>query len=156
MAIALKPGRRRGQPCHEPAVVYVLDEQVGFLLRKAQQRATEHFNAVMLDFNVTPTQFAALAKLHDLGPTSQNLLGRQTAMDPATMSSVVGRLAKRGWLETQADPHDARLLLVRLTTEGAQAAQCMTAVAADVSRRTLEPLTNAEATEFLRLIAKLA
>ena len=54
----------------------------GFLLRCAHQRATEIFNAVMGRFGVTPTQFAALAKLDDLGSVSQNQLGRLTAHGP--------------------------------------------------------------------------
>src|SRR5689334_23773594 len=78
------------------AAAYVLEDQVGFLLRCAHQRATEVFNAVMERFAVTPTQFAALAKLDDLGSVSQNQLGRLTRMDPATVSGVVGRLIARG------------------------------------------------------------
>ena len=85
-----RPGRR--------AAVYVLEDQVGFLLRCAHQRATEIFNAVMGGFGVTPTQFAALAKLDDLGSVSQNQLGRLTRMDPATISGVVGRLIARGYV----------------------------------------------------------
>ena len=69
----------------EVAASYVLEDQVGFLLRCAHQRATETFNAVMGEFSITPTQFAALAKLDDLQAVSQNQLGRLTAMDPATI-----------------------------------------------------------------------
>ena len=63
MAIA----RVRRKPPVEPAAAeraaaYVLEDQVGFLLRCAHQRASEDFNAVMGRFSVTPTQFAALAK----------------------------------------------------------------------------------------------
>ena len=50
----------------ERAADYALEDQVGYLLRCAHQRATETFNAVMAEFGVTPTQFAALAKLDDL------------------------------------------------------------------------------------------
>ena len=64
------------------AAAYVLEDQVGFLLRCAHQRASEMFNAVMGRFGVTPTQFAALAKLDDLGSVSQNQLGRLTAHGP--------------------------------------------------------------------------
>ena len=80
----------------ERTAAYMLEDQVGFLLRCAHQRATEIFNAVMGRFAVTPTQFAALAKLDDLGSVSQNQLGRLTRMDPATVSGVVGRLIARG------------------------------------------------------------
>jgi DNA-binding MarR family transcriptional regulator len=134
---------------------YALEAQVGFLLRKAQQRATEHFNAVMGDFGVTPTQFAAMAKLDDEGPTSQNQLGRLTAMDPATILSVVKRLAARGWVVLAPAPQDARLVLVALTDEGREAAAAMKRVAGQVSERTLEPLSRPEAARFLSLIARL-
>ncbi len=108
---------------------YVLEDQIGFRLRKAHQRATDVFNAVMGGFDVTPTQFAALAKLDDVGPISQNQLGRLIAMDPATIFGVVGRLAKRGYVRQSVDESDARVVLVTLTDEG------RAAVAAHARRR---------------------
>src|SRR5829696_1404000 len=134
---------------------YVLEDQIGFRLRKAHQRATDVFNAVMGGFEVTPTQFAALAKLEDVGPISQNQLGRLIAMDPATIFGVVGRLAKRGYVRQSVDESDARVVLVTLTDEGRAAVQRMRAAAAEVSRRTLEPLTAREADTLSKLVAKL-
>lgn len=75
---------------------YRLEDQVGFVLRRAHQRASGIFAEVMGRYDVTPTQFAALAKLADVAPVSQNELGRLTAMDPATIFGVVSRLVKRG------------------------------------------------------------
>lgn len=147
-------GREADDPA-SGAAAYALDDQVGFHLRRAQQRATEIFGQVMQDFAVTPTQFAAMARLDDLGPTSQNQLGRLTAMDPATIFSVVGRLARRGWVRQTADPHDARLVMVSLTPEGSAAARAMKAVGAEVSRRTLAPLAPDEASQFLALLRRL-
>jgi DNA-binding MarR family transcriptional regulator len=134
---------------------YVLEDQIGFRLRKAHQRATDVFNAVMDGFDVTPTQFAALAKLDDVGPVPQNQLGRLVAMDPATIFGVVGRLMKRGLVESRVDDKDARVVLVALTPKGRAAVARMKAAAAEVSRRTLEPLSAREAETLLRLIAKL-
>jgi DNA-binding MarR family transcriptional regulator len=151
----MSAARARAAPEVGVAETYVLEVQVGFLLRKAQQRATEHFNAVMGGFGVTPTQFAVMAKLDDLGPTSQNQLGRLTAMDPATIFSVVGRLAKRGWVSQSPDALDARLVLVALTADGARAAHDMKATAGQVSAATLAPLTPDEVRVFLSLIARL-
>ena len=54
---------------------YVLDEQVGFLLRVAMQRHTAIFTGRMVE-GLTQTQFAALAKLYEVGSCSQNHLGR--------------------------------------------------------------------------------
>src|SRR5580700_3264654 len=97
---------------------YILDDQVGFILRQAQQRHTNIFASLMID-ELTPTQWAVLAKLAECGPLSQNLLGRQTAMDAATIKGVIDRLGKRGFTATTADPADGRRLLVALTSEGA-------------------------------------
>ena len=84
---------------------YVLEQQIGHLLRRAHQRATAIFLAELGDAHqLTPTQFAALVKLYDLGQQSQNELGRLTAMDPATVQGVIRRLAARRLLERSADP----------------------------------------------------
>src|SRR5262245_64616855 len=131
--------RARKKPAADPAgrAPYVLEEQVGFLLRCAHQSATEDFNAVMGRFAVTPTQFAALAKLDDLGSVSQNQLGRLTRMDPATISGVIGRLTARGYVRQATDIKDARLVMLTLTPSGQSAVRTMKGIAAQVSRRTL-------------------
>ena len=58
---------------------YHLQEQIGFVLRKAHQRHVSIFASHIGD--LTPPQFAALAKLADVGETSQNQLGSLVAMD---------------------------------------------------------------------------
>lgn len=135
---------------------YVLEDQVGFRLRKAHQRATTIFADVMAEFDVTPTQFAALAKLDDLGPISQNQLGRLTAMDPATILGVVGRLHRSGWLRARPSIEDQRLMLIELTPEGVIRIKAMKEKAAVVSARTLSALSAAEAQTLNELLARLS
>lgn len=134
---------------------YVLEAQIGYLIRRAHQRATDIFNTVMAGFEITPTQYAALAKLDDLGAVSQNQLGRLTAMDPATIFGVAGRLARRGLVSQSVDPKDARLVLLDLTAEGKALVTEMKARGREVTRRTLEPLTDEEAATLNALIARL-
>jgi DNA-binding MarR family transcriptional regulator len=106
-------------------------------------------------FAVTPTQFAALAKLDDLGSVSQNHLGRLTHMDPATISGVIGRLIARGFVRQSPHARDARRVLLALTPSGRTAAREMKALAAKVSQRTLEPLSPTEADALLVALAKI-
>lgn len=134
---------------------YRLEDQVGFLLRKAYQRATSSFNDVMGGHAVTPTQLAALCKLDDLGATSQNELGRHTAMDPATIWGVVNRLIKRGWVSQAQDPHDGRLVILDLTPIGRAATREMKAVAQNVSDRTVAPLSAEEAGLLVELLRRI-
>jgi DNA-binding MarR family transcriptional regulator len=133
---------------------YILDDQVGFMLRLANQRHTTIF-AAEIGSDLTPTQWATLAKLSEVGPTSQNLLGRLTAMDAATIKGVVDRLLKQGYIETEADPGDARRLLVSLTEAGHQVVAATVPRALQISEATLTPLTRAERGALLKLLRKL-
>jgi DNA-binding MarR family transcriptional regulator len=140
----------------EPAdKAYILEDQIGFLIRRAHQRASAIFEQVMDGLDVTPVQYAALAKLHDLGATSQNQLGRMVGIDPATMFGVAGRLSKRGLVSPSVDPNDARLVLLELTQPGRETIEAMKARGPEVSARTLEPLTPAEAETLLALLGRI-
>ncbi|RVU15485.1 MarR family winged helix-turn-helix transcriptional regulator [Methylobacterium oryzihabitans] len=134
---------------------YRVEDQIGYLIRRAHQRASSIFDSVMREFGVTPVQFTALAKLHDGGPTSQNQLGRLVGIDPATMYGVAGRLTRRGYVRATDDPGDARLVLLDLTPEGRAVVEAMKARGGEVTARTLAPLSADEAALLVRLIARL-
>lgn len=133
---------------------YRLQEQVGFILRKAHQRHVSIFASHIAD--LTPPQFAALAKLHDVGETSQNQLGSLIAMDAATVKGVIDRLKARGLVELSKHEVDKRRLLVNLTAEGRDAIERLIPIARDITQETLAPLSAKEAATFMRLLAKLA
>jgi DNA-binding MarR family transcriptional regulator len=133
---------------------YVLEEQVGFILRQVWQRHAAIF-AREIGANLTPTQWAALAKLTETGPCSQNQLGRLTAMDVATIKGVIDRLTARGLTETSADPEDGRRLLVSLTRAGQRLAEKAAANALAITRETLAPLDARERETLVGLLAKL-
>lgn len=130
---------------------YALDEQIGFILRKVSQRHTSIFAAAFGN-DLTPPQWAVLAKLHESGPTSQNQLGRLVALDAATIKGVVDRLATRGLTETSPDPADARRVLVALTDAGRKEVERGFPIAAAITEETLAPL---DATQRAQLIALL-
>lgn len=133
---------------------YVLDEQVGFVLRQVAQRHAAIFSAGV-GSDLTMTQWAALSKLAETGPLSQNRLGRHTAMDAATIKGVIDRLTRRGLTDTAADPTDARRLTVALTPAGQALVERVVPEALRVSDETLAPLTKAERETLTGLLSKL-
>jgi DNA-binding MarR family transcriptional regulator len=150
-----KNARLRKSEVVAESAVYRLDEQVGFLLRRATQRHVAIF-AGRMGADLTPTQWAALSKLYEEGPTSQNLLGRNTAMDAATIKGVVDRLTARELMETRGDPADGRRRVVALTRAGERLVEGLLAQAATVSEETLAPLTQPEQAQLAALLRKLA
>src|SRR5690242_12085674 len=133
---------------------YVLDDQVGFLMRVAMQRHTSIFTSRMLE-NLTQTQFAALAKLHEVGPCSQNHLGRLIYLDAATIKGVVDRLSGRGFVTALNDQKDRRRRAVALTERGRAVTEQAITVAAKITAETLAPLTEDEQRVVTRLLEKL-
>lgn len=137
---------------HDPAN-YALSTQVGFNLRRANQRHVAIFSKYVTD--LTPTQFAALARIYEQGALSQNKLGRLTAMDSATIKGVVERLRGKGLVISRLDETDQRLRLVDLTDEGRACFAKAQAQALKSQVETLAPLSPEEVAVFETLLAKL-
>jgi DNA-binding MarR family transcriptional regulator len=155
---AAKPTARQRKPSSASTAApmdYILDEQVGFLMRRAQQRHIAIFQRIMGDDGPTPTQFAAMSKLSAGEEISQNLLGRMTAMDPATIKGVIARLEERGLVERLPDPDDQRRVRVRLSAKGREAIPSLLEKAKAISAATLAPLSREEAERLLALLARL-
>lgn len=132
---------------------YRLDDQVGHLLRRASQRHLSIYGQAINE--LTPMQFATLAKLTEAGALSQNALGRLTAMDGATIKGVVDRLKKHELVQTENDKTDRRRTIVSLTDQGRDLLADLTRPAQTVSIDTLKPLTDSEQAMFLHLLRKL-
>ena len=134
---------------------YVLDQQVGHLLRRANQRHTALFARRFADFDLTPLQFAVLMRLREVGPLSQNLLGRETAMDPNTVQGVILRLLRRRLVTRSGSDEDKRRKLLSLTPEGRDLAERLVIEGQAISEETLAPLSAGQRRQFLDLLARL-
>jgi DNA-binding MarR family transcriptional regulator len=133
---------------------YILDDQIGFILRQVAQRHAAIF-AAGVAAEVTSTQWAALAKLFEAGPLSQNLLGRLTVMDAATIKGVIDRLTKRGLTDTRPAPDDGRRRLVTLTEAGRALVQRLESKAFEITEETLAPLDAEERRALKALLLRL-
>jgi len=138
----------------EAAPEYRLQEQVGFLLRKAHQRHVAIFSSQIGD--LTPPQFATLAGLGELDETSQNQLGAMIAMDAATIKGVIDRLKARGLVDVTKDEADKRRVMVTLTAEGRTALASLLPLAREITARTLAPLTPREAQQLVKLLGRIS
>ncbi len=142
------PGKNRREELD-----YALEDQPGFLFRLALRRHTAIFTSNMGD--LTPPQFSVLVKLLEIGPTSQNYLGRLVAFDQATIKGIVDRLSARGLVALCPDPSDKRRRAVVLTDKGQKLAEKSIKIARAITDKTVEPLTRSEQEAFVRLLKKL-
>jgi DNA-binding MarR family transcriptional regulator len=132
---------------------YRLEDQIGFKLRLANQKHLEVFARLMPD--VTPTQFAVLAKLLEEDTISQNQLGRLVGMDAATTKGVVDRLRAKGFVRRSKSTSDMRRLEILLTPQGRAFTEQAIQTAATISTATAQNLTRRELERLLELLDKL-
>lgn len=135
---------------------YRLDDQIGFLLRKANQRhmaiCSERIGGML-----TPVQFSTLYRLAtEPESVSQNALGRMVAMDAATTKGVVSRLKERGLVVSRPDDGDKRRHMLSTTEKGAEMLAVMLPLMKEISDETLAPLEPYEQDMLLALLHKIS
>jgi DNA-binding MarR family transcriptional regulator len=139
------------------ASVVPFHEMPGHLIRRAQQRAVAAFSMHLVDFDVTPLQYALLAALA-MSPedVDQVTLAQRAAIDTSTAASIVDRMEGKGWVERRLDLHDRRRRVLHLTPSGAALLTSTGASIMLAQEEILSPLTAAEQTQLLKLLVKLA
>jgi DNA-binding MarR family transcriptional regulator len=134
--------------------IYLVEEQIGFLLRVAFQYHTAIFTLHMVA-DLTQTQYATLSHIHTCLTCSQADLVSAIELDSATINGVVSRMRARGLLAIAADPSDRRRQFLSLTTKGKKVMEQAESVGSIVSEKTLELLTPTEQMRLVHLLHKM-
>jgi MarR family transcriptional regulator, organic hydroperoxide resistance regulator len=97
----------------------------------------------------------ALANLADGTTRSVGALAAATATKPTTLTSVLDRLARRGYLTRDVDPADRRSFLISLTPDGRAAARTAAAAVTGLERQALATVTQEDLAGFRAVIGAL-
>nr|WP_228747792.1 MarR family transcriptional regulator [Bradyrhizobium sp. BR 10289] len=104
---------------------------------------------------LTAPQFSTLAKLKEVGPCSQNHLGRLIHYDSATITGVINRLKSRGLIKSSKDPLDPRRRQIDLTEKGRRVADAAIQTVGEISGETFAPLTRDEFRTLTEILKKI-
>lgn len=135
---------------------FPLDLHNAHLIRRAHQRATTMFQQMMGDSGLTPPQLAVLGTLAHHPDLPQTELGRRTAIDTATLSTMLRRLTAAGLLCRVASDLDQRVQLVRLTDRGRALTHSLIPISMQLSAALLDPIPPAERARFVELLQLVA
>ncbi len=112
-AVAMRPMR------HMPDVRYgVLDDLLGYALRRAQNAVYLDFAGSVGDTELTPQRFAALVLICENAPFAQTTFADAMGVDRSVAARLVDWLETRGWVERIAHDGDSRQRLLRPTAAG--------------------------------------
>jgi DNA-binding MarR family transcriptional regulator len=105
--------------------------------------------------NLPAADINALANLADGTGRTVGALATATGTRPSTLTSLLDRLTRRGYIVRETDPADRRSFVVRLTPDGLAAAQRAAAAIADLERQALATMTSAQRAGFHAVIDAL-
>ncbi len=133
-----------------------LQSSLGHRLRRAYQKSCAQFVKAADSSDATPTQYAVLKGLTELGPTTQRALGAHVAMEPSNIHGMLLRMQKRGLVKIQADSKDKRRSVIKITAKGKNLADHIHSKVQEVDDQVLKSLTTSERAQFMDLLRKVA
>ena len=127
-------------------------QDLGYLINTVSRLLKQSMAAELSPLELTPQQAAVLlaASVSETPPTITETASR-LGMDRPTMTGVVERLIRDGWVETTPNPTDGRSRLVRNTEKATSALPFIRRASTLVGDRLLEGFTAKDA-QMLRLL----
>lgn len=95
-----------------------LEEQVCFALSVAARGVVGVYRPILEPMGLTHPQYLVMLALWQHAPVRVADLSRLLQLDPGTLSPLLKRLERAGYLTRDRDPHDDRALAVDLTDQG--------------------------------------
>lgn len=134
----------------------VLDELLGYTLRRAQVAMFLAFHAATRGQDITPPRFTALVVIGANPGINQSVLGRVLGIARSGAMALADWFEARGWVERRRRPNDGRAWGLHLTRRGEALVWRMRRTVAAEDRRRAAVLSAKERRELLRLLNKLA
>ena len=134
----------------------VLDELLGYSLRRAQVAMFAAFHEATRGMDVTPPRFTALVIIGANPGLSQSTLGKVLGIARSGAMLVTDWFEERGFVERRRRDGDARAWGLHLTKKGEQLVERMKRRVLLLDRKRTPGLTEGDRRRLLRLLDKLA
>ena len=124
-------------------------------LQRAAHRTLHALATTLADLDLTSSELNALANLADGQPRSVRALSHDTGTRATTLTGVLDRLERRGYLTRALDPADRRSFRVTLTGRGRTIAARVRAAITDLERAELAGVSTRQLAGFHKVITAL-
>jgi DNA-binding MarR family transcriptional regulator len=92
-----------------------LDEYICFNVGRVMRRVYEHYDSRLSSFNLTTPQYMVFNALWIGDGITIGELGQRVALDGSTITGILDRMEKNGYVERRPNAEDRRSALVYLT-----------------------------------------
>lgn len=124
-------------------------------LQRAAHRTVHALATTLAELDLTPSELNTLANLADGRPRNVRALGEDTGTRATTLTGVLDRLERRGYLTRELDPADRRSFRVILTDQGRTIAAQVRDAVADLERAALAGVPGQQLAGFHAVVTAL-
>ncbi len=131
------------------------EKYICFKLNKVRRKIHRYYESKLVPFNITPVQFYVLSALWDKDEIKFKDLARRLDMDGSTLTGILDRMEKRGFINRKEDPDDRRSILVCLTNKSMEIRPQMIEIAQDLDHEFRNKVPDEEFRMLLKVLDKL-
>jgi MarR family transcriptional regulator, organic hydroperoxide resistance regulator len=125
-------------------------------LHRATHATLQALSVRLAGLDLPASEINVLASLAGHRPLTVGALATATATRPTTLTSVLDRLARRGYVMREVDPADRRSFLISLTAAGQQAAATVSAAVSELEQAALVSISPAQRAGFFAVVNALS
>lgn len=132
-----------------------LGEYLPYQARRAGSTVESSFWDSMKSFRITVEEWRVLSVLYSNGPQTLNELAKRTAVNLSTLSRLIGRMDKRGYVSRRRPEDNQRSVVIALRKKGLDKTERLIPHCIRYEEMILEHFSKAEQAQLSNLLVKL-
>ncbi|WP_277186735.1 MarR family winged helix-turn-helix transcriptional regulator [Caballeronia sp. BR00000012568055] len=142
------------EPLYDPATIQ-LESSLGYYLSKARNVLVARTDVALKPLDLTSRQIGVVLMLASGRARTPQELSREMSYDSGSMTRMLDRLEKKGFLSRTRSDADRRIVELSLTERGRDAAARLPQIGAAVLNEQLQGFTRAELDTLTGLLARI-
>ncbi|MCL6635275.1 MAG: MarR family transcriptional regulator [Peptococcaceae bacterium] len=127
-----------------------------FKLAKVMRKVQRYYESSLAPYEITPVQFYVLSVLWQNDGMKFKDLAKSVNIDGSTLTGILDRMERGGFVERRDDPEDRRSLLVFLTGKAKKIVPATISLAEKLDREIRGQFPEEEFNTFLAVLERLS
>ena len=136
--------------------MYDARKHICFNLGRVMRRVYDFYEQRLSPFGLTPPQYFVFNALWMGDGISVGELGERVSLDSSTLTGIIDRMERSGYVERRPNPDDRRSVLVLLTAKARELGPNILEFANELDATLRQPFSHEEMDTFERLLRSLA
>jgi len=131
------------------------EKYICYKLSKVMRKVQRYYEVALAPYGITPVQFYVWNALFENDGLKFKDLAESVSMDGSTLTGILDRMERAGFVERRPDPDDRRSLLIFLTPNAIEMGPAMVESAACLDREIKSQFSREEFASFVSVLDSL-